>query len=280
MRMVPSSAGCPRRRRSMERIISKDGTTISYDRCGSGRPLVLVHGISATSARWQAVVSGLAEHFTVYAVNRRGRGKSGDSGQYTIEREYEDLVAVIDSIGRPVNLLGHSYGGTIALEAALLTTNIRRLVLYEPSMLICRSIADAAAHIKRLETLLEENDRNGLVSLFLNRFVRTSSDEIDTMKASPAWSHRLEVAHTIPREMHAQGSRYCFEPERFRTLEVPTLLLVGDDSDDDLKAGAEMLQGVLPDSRLKGLPGQKHAAMETAPRLFLDEVLGFLNGPV
>ena len=263
----------------MERVISKDGTTISYDRCGSGRPLVLVHGISATSARWRAVVSGFAEHFTVYAVNRRGRGKSGDNNQYSIENEYEDILAVIDSIGRPVNLLGHSYGGTIALEAALLTANVCRLVLYEPSMLICRSVADAPAHIRRLETLLEEGDRDGLVSLFLNRFVRTSSGEIDVMKASPAWPDRLEVAHTIPREMHAQEFQYCFDPERFRALTVPTLLLAGDKSDGGLKAGAEVLQGVLPDSRLKCLPGQKHAAMETSPQLFLDEVLGFLNGP-
>ena len=262
----------------MERIISKDGAIISYDRCGSGRPLVLVHGISATSARWRAVVSGFAEHFTVYAVNRRGRGKSGDSDQYAIEREFDDVAALIDSIGRPVNLLGHSYGGTIALEAATLTGNVRRLVLYEPSMFICRSVADAPAHIRRLGALLEKDDRDGLVSLFLSRFVRTSSDEIDAMRTSPGWSDRLEVAHTIPREMYAQASQYCFDPERFRTLIIPTLLLVGDDSDDDLKAGAEALHDVLPNSRLRGLPGQKHAAMETSPQLFLNEVLGFLKG--
>ncbi len=99
------------------------------------------------------------------------------------------------------------------------------------------------------------------------------------MRKSPGWSDRLEVAHTIPREMHAQASQYCFDPERFRTLTIPTLLLVGDDSDDDLKAGAEALHDVLPNSRLRGLPGQKHAAMETSPQLFLDEVLGFLKDP-
>jgi len=78
------------------------------------------------------VLPALEERFTVYAVDRRGRGESGDSDEYAIEREFEDVVSVVDSIREPVNLLGHSYGALCSLEAALLTSNIRKLVLYEP----------------------------------------------------------------------------------------------------------------------------------------------------
>jgi pimeloyl-ACP methyl ester carboxylesterase len=260
----------------MEGIVSKDGTIISYERRGSGPPLVLVHGISATAARWAAVTPGFAKHFTTYAVNRRGREGSGDSGGYAIEREFEDIVALIESIGEPVDLVGHSFGGILALEAAMLSHNIRKLVLYEPSMLICRSVEGKDSEIARLKALLEEGDRSRLVGIFLNRFVRVSFEEIDSIRTSRGWLDRLSVAHTIPRELYAQESCYRFDPDRYRPLSVSTLLLVGSESDDDLKAGAKTLHDVLPDSRLVGLPGQKHTAMESAPQLFVREVLDFL----
>ncbi len=213
----------------------------------------------------------------MYVVERRGRGESGDNETYAIKREFEDVAALVDSIGEPVNLLGHSYGGIIALQAALLTRNLRTLILYEPSMLLCRSVQNPVGNIEHLRTCLEEGDRERLVSLFLERFVRVTSEELAAMKASPAWADRLAVAHTIPRELWAQEFEYCFEPTCFASLTVPTLLLVGNDSDHDLKAGAEALHGALPNSRFISLPGQKHVAMETAPELFLREVLRFLR---
>src|SRR5690349_20970515 len=102
----------------MGEIRSVDGTAIAYRRSGSGPPLVLVHGTSATPARWASVAPRLESHFTVYAVDRRGRGMSGDASSYAIEREFEDVAAVVLSIDGPVDLLGHSYGAICALEAA------------------------------------------------------------------------------------------------------------------------------------------------------------------
>src|SRR5918998_1211125 len=118
----------------METILSRDGTRIAYRRIGEGPPLVLVHGAAADRGRWSPVLPALEKRFTVYAIDRRGRGGSGDAGSYTMEREFEDVATVVDSIGEPVNLLGHSYGALCALEAALLSRNIRKLVLYEPAM--------------------------------------------------------------------------------------------------------------------------------------------------
>ena len=117
-----------------ERVISEDGTPIAVWRSGEGPPLVLLHGAAADHSRWSPVLPALEGRFTVLAVDRRGRGQSGDPDEYAIEREYEDLVAVVEAAGDGVNVLGHSYGGICALEAALLTDRIRKLIVYEPPM--------------------------------------------------------------------------------------------------------------------------------------------------
>lgn len=109
----------------MEKIRSKDGTLIAYERSGEGPPLVAVPGVLTSSRLWP-VLPTLGEHFTVYAVDRRGHGDSGDAEHYAIEREFEDVAAVVDAIGTEVNLLGHSFGGSCVLGASLLTSNIRR----------------------------------------------------------------------------------------------------------------------------------------------------------
>jgi pimeloyl-ACP methyl ester carboxylesterase len=116
----------------METIKSNDGTLIAFRKTGSGPPLVLIHGGTADYTRWNPVLPELEQKFTVYAVDRRGRGRSTESGEYSIQREFEDVAAIADATGEPVYLLGHSLGAFISLEAALLTKNIRKLILYEP----------------------------------------------------------------------------------------------------------------------------------------------------
>jgi pimeloyl-ACP methyl ester carboxylesterase len=116
----------------IETIPSKDGTLIAYQRSGEGPPLILVHGTGGSHVRWAPILSALEPHFGLYAVDRRGRGESGDAASYAIEREFEDVAALVEAIGQPVYLLGHSYGGICALEAARLTQHIRKLILYEP----------------------------------------------------------------------------------------------------------------------------------------------------
>ena len=112
-------------------ITSADGTPIAVQKRGAGPPLVLVHGTTSNHLSFRFVEPLLGKHLTVYALDRRGRGESGDAPEYAIEREFEDLAAVVDSRGKPSNLLGHSYGALVP-GAAPLARNIRRLVLYEP----------------------------------------------------------------------------------------------------------------------------------------------------
>src|SRR5262245_4652708 len=105
----------------MDKLPSKDGTLLAYRQAGVGPPLVLVHGTGGSSARWMPILPALEEHLSMYALDRRGGGDSGDGPNYALEREFEDVASVIDSIGQGVSLLGYSFGGICALEAALLT---------------------------------------------------------------------------------------------------------------------------------------------------------------
>jgi pimeloyl-ACP methyl ester carboxylesterase len=262
----------------MPKITSPDGTPIAYSRSGEGPALVLVHGTSATSTRWAPVLPALEQHFSVYAIDRRGRGESGDSDNYAIQREYEDIAAVVDSIGQPANLLGHSYGALCALEAALLTRNLHKLVLYEPPIPTPGMIINPQGVIDRLQAQLEAGDREGVLTTFFRQVVRMPPHELERFSSLPAWQARLASAHTIPREMWAE-EEYEFKAQRFKHLHTPTLLLLGGDSPDIFRAAIEAVDTSLPDSRIAVIAEQQHIAMDTAPQLFLQEVLAFLIQP-
>jgi pimeloyl-ACP methyl ester carboxylesterase len=237
---------------------------------------VLVHGTGGSSVRWMPVLPALEQRFSVYAVDRRGRGQSGDAAGYGIEREFEDVAAVVDAIGEPVFLLGHSYGGICALEAARLTANIRKLILYEPPTPVEGVPIYPPGAIDRLQALLDAGDRESLLATFSQEIVKMPPHQFQRLKDSPAWPARLAAAHTLPRELRAH-ERYRFQPDRFTTLATPTLLLLGSDSPYFFKAAIEAIAAVLPHHRLVLLPGQQHIAMDTAPELFVNEVIGFLT---
>lgn len=261
----------------METVTSRDGTPIAYYRAGSGPPLVLVHGTSGVYTRWAPVLPALEERFAVYAIDRRGRGESGDSPTYAIEREFEDVAAVVDAIGEPAHLLGHSFGGILALEAALLTENIRRLVLYE-GIPIPDVPPFPEGTTERLQALLDAGDREELLTTFYLEVVRVAPDEIDRFRSLPEWAARLASAHTLPREMCAI-EEYYFDPQRFQDFPTPTLLLRGGASPPFVKTASEAMNKILPKSQIAVLSEQGHIAYQTAPDLFVREVLAFLNGP-
>jgi pimeloyl-ACP methyl ester carboxylesterase len=258
----------------IEKVRSKDGTLIAYQRGGEGPPLVLVHGTLGSCRRWP-VVPALEQRFTVCAIERRGRGESGDAPNYAIEREFEDVAALVDSIGEPVNLLGHSFGGLIALEAALLTDNLRRLIIYE-SPPILPPYPDGT--LKRLETLLDAGDREGAVTTFLSEIAQIPARELEILKASPIYPPMIDAAHTVPRELRTEEA-FRIETARFSQLSVPTLLLMGSDSPDIFRSSIEAWHAVLPNSRLVEFPDQQHLAHITAPDLFVREVQTFLQEP-
>ncbi len=255
--------------------IEAGNTQVAYSSGGKGPPLVLVHGTAADHSRWAPVLPALEERFTVYAIDRRGRGGSGDSDDYAIEREFEDVAAIVDSLGEPVNLLGHSYGGLCALEAALRTRNVRKLVLYDPGIEVAGGEIYPHEVVERLDALLEEGDRDGVVETTMRRVAGLTPEVVEYMRAQPVWQARLNAAHTIPRELRAVKS-YRFDPERFENLATPTLLLAGGESPAALRKAAEAVDEALPDSRRLVMPGQGHAAMDTGTERFTTEILRFL----
>lgn len=256
------------------KVRSKDGTSIAYDRTGSGIPLVLVHGTGGDHTRWAPILPALEQHFSVYTVDRRGRGQSGDSPDYSLEKEFEDIAVVVNSIEGQVNLLGHSYGALCALEAALRVTNLRKLILYEPPIPTGEPMYPPGAR-ERLEFLLATSGRESVLVSFLTEIVQMPAKEIELLRSTPGWSGRLAAAHTIPREF--ADADYVLNSERMAKLTTPTLLLMGSESPRFLKAATYALSQVLPNCSVKVMQGQQHIAMNTAPELFVREVVAFLE---
>jgi len=257
----------------MHTVKSADGTPIAYNVSGAGPALLLVHGATADHTRWSSVIPRLAEHLTVYALDRRGHGESGDAADYALEREFEDVAAVVDVIGGPVFLLGHSYGAICALEATLLARNIARLILYEPPVQM-PSPPGVAAKINRL---LEEGRKEEALLTFLLEAVRAPRIDVEASRSHPVWPVRVAAAGTLPREITALEN-YALQPDRFQSATIPTLLLLGGESEPDFVKATERVHAALPASRIERLPGQRHSAMNTAPELFIERVLNFLIG--
>ena len=256
----------------MKMVASRDGTLIACEQGGRGPHLVLVHGTSANSLRWEAVRRRLEEHFTVVRMDRRGRGDSGDSPEYAIEREFEDVATVVNSLDAPVLLLGHSFGAVCALEAAMRTDKLGGLVLYEAPLREGESLTSPDLP-ERLERLLAIGDRECVIRTFLAEVPRLSPNEIEMLASSPAWPGRIAAAHTLPRELRSLDAYRL--PEQVGKLSIPVLLLLGGDSPPHFGRANAALQNSLPSSRCVVMPGQKHNAMDTAPDLLVGAVLGF-----
>jgi pimeloyl-ACP methyl ester carboxylesterase len=262
----------------MMTIKSKDGTAIACSRSGHGRPLVLVHGTTADHQRWAPILPELEKRFTVYAMDRRGRGASGDAKEYAIEREFDDVAALVDSIGGDVFLLGHSYGAVLSLEASLRTPHVAKLILYEPPVPVAGVAIYPPGALDKLDVILKRGDNEAVVVTFFKELVHMPDTELTALKSLPNWPARVAAARTLPREARAVES-YQVEPKKFAALKQPTLLLLGGDSPAFFKAAIEVVHGAISTSKIVVLPGQQHTAMNTAPQLFAREVVSFLDVP-
>jgi pimeloyl-ACP methyl ester carboxylesterase len=261
---------------NISKVLSNDGTPIAFYSSGRGSPLILVAGSGAANPVAWPAVPALEEHYRLLAVDRRGRGESGDGATYTIEREFEDLAAVIDTTGGPADLLGHSFGALLALEAALLSQNLRRLILYEPLIPRPGTRIYPEGYIDRLEAQLGAGDRESALITHYRENAGLTEDEIEAVKSSPIWPARLATVHTLPREMRAEEG-YEFDAPRFRDFHTPTLLLLGGESPAVFQESAETVKNGLPNCRIAMIAGEKHIAMYTAPELFAAEVVQFLD---
>jgi len=255
-------------------ITSRDGTQISWHQAGEGPPTVLVHGSCGDKGNWIRCTPLLAGRLSLYAVDRRGRGRSGDGTEYAIQREYEDLAAVIAAIGEPITLIGHSYGAIVSLGALSLIDRVRRLVLYEPPLLAAR-FHDCEQWATQIESHIQASDRAAAAETFLQR--AASAEEIAQLRAfPPAWNQIERDVHTVPREIRSLTSMWC---TRFDDIALPVLLLFGARSETYLRASVKHLASMLPAARTAEIPDQGHLAQAFAPELFCTQVLRFIDNP-
>jgi pimeloyl-ACP methyl ester carboxylesterase len=256
----------------MQCITSLDGVSVSYAKYGTGPSLVLVHGaFSDHRTNWEFVKPLFEKQFTVYAIARRGRGETDATEGHSLEDEGRDVVTVIQSVGEPVFLLGHSYGAQTALAAAAnVPHRVRKLVLYEAAW--PRIIGKEA--LARLDGLAQAGRWEDLAVTFFRDTLSVPVEELDELRTTELWPPIVADAGASLRDLRAL-SRYDFKAERFRDLRVPVLLQVGTESPRDLYV-TDALAGVLPDVRIDQLPGQAHEGMTTAPEMYAEAVSRFL----
>jgi pimeloyl-ACP methyl ester carboxylesterase len=250
----------------IEYAISADGTTIGYHRSGAGPPVLLVHGTSGAKSDWGLTTPQLESQLTVLAMDRRGRGRSPDVRPYASEREFEDVVAVVEAQSEPAHVVGVSGGAICALGAAHRTDRIRSLVLYEPPISLLEQHPALPDLVERTEALREAGDAEGILEAFYDFL--GESDALEFLRGfAPAWKQMTRDAFTIPRELRA-AVEGRLEDLELDSVSQPTVILVGELSAGDFHESATRLAGLLPNAKVQTLPGQTHAAQALAPDEF------------
>ncbi|RQG96585.1 alpha/beta fold hydrolase [Natrarchaeobius chitinivorans] len=261
-------------------ITSTDGTELAVHRTGSGPPLVLVHGADIDHRFWDVsgVRESLAEHHTVYAMDGRGHGASEDPGEFELEREFEDIVAVVDSIDEPVQVVAESGGAFYSLEAALRTDNIRTLALHEPPVPGFESTR-ANGGFETMVAMLNEGDPDRALATFLKEAAGCTREEVEGLRNHPIWPEYVEtfVETVIPKMETTTEADYQFDPDRFAEFDVPTLLLTASETADWLLEATYAVADALQDVRVVGIDGYGHGAVASAPDWFTSEVLAFVD---
>lgn len=253
------------------RVRSPDGTTLACWRTGSGPALLAIHGTISDHTVWELVRPLLAPAVTVYALDRRGHGQSADHSRHDLEREVEDVIALAATIGAPVDLLGHSYGGLVALEAALRLPNLRRLILYEPSV----DEANLENLIERVERHIAAEDRDAALTTVLADRLSIPAEELAAWRELPTWANARDNVDTWPREARTIA-RYRLAPSRLHTLDTTTLVLVGEQSPTWRHDACHAIADALPRAEPVTLNDQGHLAMLAGPDHFAATIRRFL----
>jgi pimeloyl-ACP methyl ester carboxylesterase len=253
---------------------SKDGTAIAFDRSGQGPALILVAPAFGTRQDQAALAAALVPYFTVFAYDRRGRGESGDTVPYAVEREVEDLESLIDEAGGAAFVFGHSSGAVLSLDAArLLPTKITKLALYEPPFIIDASRPpmpeDFASH---LSDLVAAGQRSEAVDYWMTQ-LGTPAAVIAQMRSSPMWSQLEALAHTLPYDatiMHGTQRGDPLALKKWASVTVPTLVMDGTvmmgsaDNHAFMRRAADELASILATAQRRTLEGQDHGPADEA----------------
>jgi pimeloyl-ACP methyl ester carboxylesterase len=244
-------------------VTSSDGTRIGFDRAGDGPPVILVDGALCHRRFGPAgpLAAQLTSDFTVITYDRRGRGDSGDTPPYAVEREVDDLAALVDEAGGSACLYGISSGAALALDAAARIGSVRRVAVYEAPFIVDDSRPPRPDdYVEAMDALVAAGRRGDAVASFM-KTVGVPAIGIAMMRLMPAWRKLKAVAHTIPydyRVLGDTGAGRPLPPERWASVKVPVLVMDGGKSPDWMRNAMRHLATVLPDARHESLPGQTH----------------------
>jgi pimeloyl-ACP methyl ester carboxylesterase len=252
-------------------VTSSDGTTIAYEQTGHGPAVVLVASSLADRSDMKRLAALLASRFTVINYDRRGRGLSSDTPPYHVQREVEDIGALVDEAGGSAFVFGSSSGAVLALEAAASGVNIGKLALYEPPFRVDRNGPLPPHDLgKDIARLIADNRRGRAVRLFMTQAIGVPSSMVVGMRLMPGvWSKLMGMAHTITYDIAVMGDTQSGNPlpaDHWAGVKVPTLVIDGGKSSTAQRNAAQALINVLPNAQRRTLPGQGHAAPVMAPK--------------
>jgi pimeloyl-ACP methyl ester carboxylesterase len=243
----------------MQQVTSRDGTTIAFDRMGDGPPVILVCGGSTDRMANQGLAAELAGDFTVYNYDRRGRGDSGDTLPYAVDREVEDIAAVIDAAGGSAHLYGTSSGAALAMEAAASGLPVRKLVMWEPPYRLDGRSDLPADTASVYRGLVAAGRRGDAVEYFMAKVVGLPPDFVAGARQAPFWAQQEALAHTLAYDAEIMGD-YRIPVERAKAVHVPTIVINGGASFGFMGETADALAKLIPNAQRRTLDGQRHDA--------------------
>jgi pimeloyl-ACP methyl ester carboxylesterase len=250
----------------MEIVKSKDGTPIAFDRSGEGLAVILVSGafIDRTHAFNVELGRILASQFMVINYDRRGRGNSGDTKPYAVEREIEDLEALVGAAGGSACMLGVSSGAVLALKAAARGLAIEKLALFEPPFMLAEADRPSADHALQLNHFIEAGKRAEATSYFMTRVMGMPAIVPLLMRLTPYWSRSVALAHTLPYESAIMGD-FSFPEKLAASVRIPTLVVGGSKSPRPLRDAVWTVAGSMPNAEGRLLEGQAHNVSAKVP---------------
>jgi pimeloyl-ACP methyl ester carboxylesterase len=241
----------------MESVTSSDGTTIAFDRLGEGPPVVLVCGGSVDRTADAALAQELATDFTVLNYDRRGRGDSGDTPPYAIEREVEDIEAVIGAAGGSAHLWGSSSGAVLAMIAAASGAPVTKLALWEPPFILDEDARPPADQVEQYERMIAEGRRGDAAEYFMAKVVGMPPEFVAQARSQPWWAAQEATAHTLAYDARIMGD-YSIPTATAGAVKVPTIVLAGGADMPFMRASAQALSDAIPGGEVRFLDGQGH----------------------
>lgn len=241
----------------MRKVVSRDGTKIAYQKAGDGPPVILLYGGFRDHTIFDPLVPEMAPHVTTYVYDRRGRGESGDAPAYAVEREIEDLEAVIGEAGGEAVVFGGSSGANLALQAALAGSPITKLAMHEPYFRVKGYLPPPPDFRDKLRALLAEDKRGEAAEYFAAELVGLRPQEIADWRRNPLWAMNEANAHTLVYDAAICGD-FRVPVERLATFDTPALVVNSDHTSNWLHVASEAIAAALPNGRWLSLPGAWH----------------------